>query len=179
MDFIVINLEYKIELKTPPVELLDWADNLLKIYNDLRAIMVTHYILQTDASFGLWGKSTYDALKDNPNLFLMLSGHKYGEAMRTEEFNGNTVHILFANYQELPNGGNGWLRIMKFSPENNEITMITYSPLLNQYGTDTVMGENTTSKVFTISYNMTNGPVSPRQKAATLINPPLRDNFSV
>ncbi len=72
--YIVINLEYKIELKTPPVELLDWADNLLKIYNDLRAIMVTHYILQTDASFGLWGKSTYDALKDNPNLFLMLSG---------------------------------------------------------------------------------------------------------
>ncbi len=120
--------------------------------------MVTHYILRTDASFSPWGQQVYDALKDNPNLFLMLSGHKYGEAMRTEEFNGNTVHILFANYQELPNGGNGWLRIMKFSPENNEITVITYSPLLNQYGTDTVMGDNTTSAAFTISYNMANCP---------------------
>ena len=150
MDFIVIDLEYT----SPPTDLLEWADSLLKTYSYRRAIVVTHYILDTDGSFGPWGQQVYNALKDNPNLFLMLCGHQHGEAMRREVYNGNTINIMLANYQDLPNGGNGWLRIMEFSPENDEITVTTYSPSLNQYGADTAMGEDTTSEVFTISYNM-------------------------
>ena len=157
MDFIVVNLEYA----TPSSGLLGWADNLLKNYSNRRAIVVTHYILNTDGSFGSWGQQVYNALKDNPNLFLMLCGHMHGEAMRSEVYNWNTVHILLADYQDQPNGGNGWLRIMKFSPENNEIAVTTYSPLLDQYGANTAMGVNTTSEVFTISYNMDNCPNDP------------------
>jgi len=159
MDFIVINLEYA----SPSSDLLDWADSQLKIYSDRRAIVVTHSILNTDGSFSSWGHQVYDALKDNSNLFLMLCGHYHGEAMRREEYNGNTVHILLADYQDQPNGGNGWLRIMEFSPENNEITVTTYSSLLDQYGANTAMGVNTTSEVFTISYNMDNCPNDPNK----------------
>jgi hypothetical protein len=150
MDFIVINLEYL----SPPNGLLDWADSLLKFYNDRRAIVVTHYILDIDGSFGLWGQQIYDALKDNRNLFLMLCAHHHGETIRREEYNGNTIHILLADYQDQPNGGNGWLRIMEFSPEDDDITVTTYSPSIDQYGTDIVMGVNTTSELFNIKYDM-------------------------
>lgn len=34
------------------------------------------------------------------------------------------------------NGGNGWLRIMKFLPAKNKIAVTTYSPVLKQYAKD-------------------------------------------
>ena len=46
------------------------------------------------------------------------------------------MHTLLADFQDYPNGGNGFLRILHFSPEKNEIRVETYSPWLNQYETD-------------------------------------------
>jgi hypothetical protein len=43
---------------------------------------------------------------------------------------------LLADYQDYPNGGNGWLRIMEVYPEINEVKVKTYSPYLNQFKTD-------------------------------------------
>ena len=84
----------------------------------------------------------------------MLCGHMHGEALRTEVFNGDTVHVILADYQDISNGGNGWLRIMEFQPANNRIRVLTYSPYIDQYGTDTVMGDDTISEEFFLSYNM-------------------------
>ena len=128
MDFIVINLDYV----NPAAGVLDWADQLLKDNIDRRAIVVSHYILNSNATFGSWGQQIYDTLKDNPNLFLMLCGHIHAEARRTD----GTLHTLLADFQDYPNGGNGFLRILHFSPEKNEIQVDTYSPWLNQYETD-------------------------------------------
>jgi hypothetical protein len=150
MNFIVINLNYG----RPDTAILNWAESLLKTYSERRAIVVSHYLLDIDGNFSIQGQKTYDALKNNSNLFLMLCGHRHGEALREEEHNGSTVNILLANYQTLPNGGDGWLRILEFSPAKDEITIKTYSPLLNKCGTDTVMGNDTTFQEFTISYNM-------------------------
>ena len=132
MDFIVINLEYL----TPATGVLEWADSLLKAYANRRAIVVSHYLLNLDATWGPWGQQIYEALKDNPNLFLMLAGHIHGESRRVDVYNGNTVNTLLADYQSLANGGNGWLRLLKFSPASDEISVMTYSPYLNQYDTD-------------------------------------------
>ncbi len=150
IDFMVINLNYD---TSPDIVVLNWAGGLLETYSNRLAIVVSHYLLNMDGSFGSQGQAIYDALKDNPNLFLMLCGHIQGEAMRVEEYNDNTVHIVLADYQDLSDGGDGWLRIMEFSPANDEITVKTYSPTLDQYGADTVMGYNTTSQEFTISYD--------------------------
>jgi hypothetical protein len=78
MDFIGINLNYE---ATVNVDILHWADNLLKVHSGRQAILVSHYVLNLNGSFGPQGQVMYDALKDNPNLFLMLCGHKHGEAM--------------------------------------------------------------------------------------------------
>ncbi len=147
MDFIVIYLEFD-----PAVNpnVLAWADNLLKTHINRRAIIVSHYITEAGnpAPFGVQGQAIYDALKGNANLFLMLAGHRPEEGRRTDVFNGNTVHTLMSDYQGRANGGDGWLRILEFSPANNQIRVRTYSPTLNQFETDA-------NSQFTLSYDMT------------------------
>lgn len=135
MDFILINLEYD---TTPTVAVLNWADALLKTYSNRRAIITSHYIVNTGnpASFGAQGQAIYNALKDNRNLFLMLCGHVSGEGQRTDSFNSHTIWSVLADYQGRTAGGNGWLRIVNFSPSNNVIRFITYSPWLDQFEND-------------------------------------------
>ena len=148
LDFIVLYLEYD---TSPDQAVLDWADARLKEYPNRRGIVVTHFFLNLDGTFGTQGAAIYNALKDNSNLFLMLCGHNHGEALRTDVYAGNTVHTLLADYQSYPNGGNGFLRIMEFSPDNNQIRVHTYSPWLDQDETDA-------NSDFTLDYNMQAGP---------------------
>ncbi|MCC6271144.1 MAG: putative Ig domain-containing protein, partial [Microbacteriaceae bacterium] len=137
MDFIVIHLEYDTSANAA---VLAWADNLLQTYSTRRAIVVTHWLINggNNATYSTQGQAIYNALKDNPNLFLMLGGHvpSPAEGQRSDTFNGNTVYSLMSDYQGRANGGNGWLRIITISPTNNNIQVKTYSPWLNQFETD-------------------------------------------
>ncbi len=66
---------------------------------------------------------------------MMLGAHvprDGGEGQRTDTFNGVTVHSILSNYQAYENGGNGWLRIMQFSPSRNRVSVRTYSPTVNE-----------------------------------------------
>jgi K319L-like, PKD domain len=153
MDFIVIYLEFD---PAADLNVLAWADDLLKTHVNRRAIIVSHYITGTGnpAPFGPQGQAIYETLKGNANLFLMLAGHIHGEGRRTDVFNDNPVHTLLSDYQERTNGGDGWLRILKFSPANNQIRVRTYSPTLNQFETDA-------DSEFTLSYDMAPNPNVP------------------
>jgi hypothetical protein len=134
IGFILINLQYK-----PTTEILDWADNLLKAHGDRWGIVQSHSILDRDNSWS--NEGIYEELKDNPNLFLMLCGHNHtpsdGAAQRTEIGDyGNTVYVLMSDYQEYPSGGNGYMRIMHFSPADDRISVQTYSPQAHGYLSD-------------------------------------------
>ena len=69
-------------------------------------------------------------------IFLVLSGHYESEVRITNLEKGYYVHQLLSDYQDKPNGGNGWLRIIKFSTFTDEISVQTYSSSLNKYETD-------------------------------------------
>ena len=75
----------------------------------------------------------------HPNIFLVLSGHigepGVGRLTSRGEW-GNSVHQLVANYQKLPNGGDGWLRLMRFLPVESSISVSTYSPYLDNFKLD-------------------------------------------
>jgi hypothetical protein len=45
---------------------------------------------------------------------------------------------LSADYQDLENGGNGFMQLLKFSIERDKesVSVKTYSPLLDEYKTD-------------------------------------------
>lgn len=133
LDFIVISVEFD-EAANPLV--LDWADALLKHHSKRSAIIVGHYFLDKDGNFSAQGEATYEALKDNPNLFLMLSGHQGGEAVRRNTFQGRTVYAMLSNYQWRSKGGSGMLRVMKIDPSKRSMEVATYSPWLDQYERD-------------------------------------------
>jgi len=81
-------------------------------------------------------------------IFLVLCGHNHGENMRTDIVDGYTVYQLLADYQDRTNGGNGWLRVLKFIPSEDTVTVQTYSPYLDQYEIDA-------DSQFNLFYDMT------------------------
>ncbi len=149
IDFISISFEYD---PLQDLNVTNWADSLLKAYPTRKGIVSSHWIINANASFSAQGQIIYDQLKDNPNLSLMLCGHVTEEARRTDPVaGGNVVHTMLSDYQARTNGGNGWTRILEFSPNDNAIYVKTYSPTLNQFETDD-------NSQFTLSYNMSNIP---------------------
>ena len=130
-NFIILHIEYGADNNV-----LAWADSVLKANSSRRAIVTSHYLINGDGSFGTDGTSIYNALKGNPNLFLMLCGHVSAEARRADTYNGNTVNTLLADYQNGSNGGDGWMRLLEFNPSSGTLSVRTYSPTLNRYDTD-------------------------------------------
>lgn len=155
LDFIVIHLEYNAGSVSSYQAVLDWADALLKAYPNRRGIVTSHWIVNTGnpASFSTQGQAIYDNLKDNPNLFLMLCGHVNGEGRRSDVFEGRTVYSVLQDYQDIVDGGRGFLRVYTFSPSNNQITVESYSPTLNRavQASDGVPSWTTS---YTLPYNM-------------------------
>jgi 3',5'-cyclic AMP phosphodiesterase CpdA len=133
MDFIALNLQ-----NGAPIDVLDWADNVLDKYSDRRAIISTHMYLDWDGSRMGIGELIWENLVvPHKNVFLVLCGHIPGEAERSDNLDNRTVYQLLSDYQSYHNnGGNGWLRIMEFVPSENKICVKTYSPYLDQYWTD-------------------------------------------
>ncbi|HOW79484.1 MAG TPA: Ig-like domain-containing protein [Candidatus Paceibacterota bacterium] len=140
LDFVVLYFEYN---TSPSAEVLAWGNAVLANHPHRRAIVITHYMgsAATPSSFSAQGSAIYNALKTNANLFLLLGGHVCGstgegEGSRTDTYKGNIVRTLISDYQCRTNGGNGWMRIMDFSPSNNVVTVQTYSPWTGEYETD-------------------------------------------
>ena len=103
-------------------------------------------------SWSAQGRTIYNALSNHPNLFLMLGGHVAGEGQRQDTaVKGNVVYTLLADYQDYINGGDGWLRIMTFSPANDTIKVQTYSPTRNGGSGDFQTDDDSQ---FTLSYDM-------------------------
>jgi hypothetical protein len=135
LDLIAIHVEYG---RNDDAVLAHWADSLLKAYPGRQALVVSHNLIGTGTP-GAWQNGAqllYDALRGNPNLFLMLCGHASGEGARMDVFQGDTVHTLLADYQNRPNGGDGWLRLVQVSPSSGAILVHTYSPTLDSLETD-------------------------------------------
>ncbi len=130
MQFIVIFIEYDDGMTSTSHAVLQWANTVLQANSSRRAIVISHNLLQggTSSSFTTQGQTIYNALKGNPNLFLMLGGHLDVASRRTDTFNGNTVYTLRSDYQSVDSQQSGYLRIMRFSPANNMIYVRTYSP---------------------------------------------------
>jgi len=149
IDFIVISLEFD---TTPDAADLNWADALLKTHPARRGIVITHHMVNTGlpASFSTLGAAIYAGLKDNPNLILMHGGHIAGEGRRSDTFEGRVVHSILADYQGRSNGGDGWMRVMKFRPSLDRVEVQTYSPTLDEYETDS-------NSQFSLSVNLKGG----------------------
>jgi hypothetical protein len=152
---------------------ISWANGIIAANPTKRAILVSHNVLDIadPAIFTTQGLAIYDAVKDNTNLFLMLCGHNHGTAMRTDTIGNHTITSLLADYQEVANGGDGYLRVMEFVPEENVINVKTFSPYTATYLTDA-------SNEFTVSYTMDNSSPTPFTELTTISVPRSSSNAS-
>ncbi len=147
-QYLILALEF-----LPRQESLDWAKTVLDANPNKEIIVVTHSFLFTDSTRAdqcnnndnggagnNQGEDVWQNLLINyPNLSLVLNGHFTGSTASRRVDLGlqqNLVNEIFANYQSLTNGGDGWMRILTFRPSLNRIDIVTYSPYLNQYKTD-------------------------------------------
>lgn len=151
-QLLVLALEF-----TPRSSALQWASNVLAANRDKDAIITTHSYLFSDdsrvakcdpdssATYGLTADNDgeemwHNFVKQHSNVVMVLSGHiKVGDGTgRLSEIglNGNLVNQVLADYQAYPQGGGGYLRIMRFTPSLNRVEVSTYSPYLNSYLTD-------------------------------------------
>lgn len=136
MDFVWVHLDF-----CPTAAVVDWGSSILNSFPDRIGMMTTHaYLgLSAERNTHVCGATQYiwDGLAPtSPNLHFMLSGHVHGESRRVDIANGHPVYQLLADYQSRSSGGQGWLRIMRFVPNEDKVYVQTYSPWLNQYESD-------------------------------------------
>ena len=160
MNFIAFHLEWD-DVDNPTRQaVLSWVHTLLSTtYSNRRAMITSHYLLNPNGTFSNQGQATFNAIKDLPNVFLMLAGHLDQASRRTDlADDGHPIHTLMSDYQTRPNGGDGWLRIMTFSPASDSIHVQTYSPTLGQFinsHPDNTAG--TAQNDFVLAYDMDSG----------------------
>ena len=130
---------------------VNWAASVIAANPDKEVFVVTHSYMFSDGTrvdqcdtgdlnsdnYGdkLWAK----LISQYSNFDMVNSGHitaATGSRRTDLGNNGNVVNQMFANYQELANGGDGYFRILTFHPLTNTIDVKTYSAYLNTYKTD-------------------------------------------
>ena len=143
LKFMVISLEF-----APRDETLAWAAEVAKKHPDHRVIVATHcymrpngrdtgcarqYKLEGNSGEQMWQK----LIRKQPNIFLVVSGHVLGVGLQksTNDAGGKVIEML-TDYQGLPNGGDGWLRTLRFVPAENKIYVRAYSPVLKKINED-------------------------------------------
>lgn len=103
-------------------------------YNVNNVIQKSPQIKLPSANNGqqIWEK----AIQPSSNIEMVLCGHVSGEGYRKDKNSaGKTVHQILFDAQSMGgghrdgNGGDGWLRILEFFPDNKTVKVKTFSPL--------------------------------------------------
>ncbi|MEO1296398.1 MAG: DNRLRE domain-containing protein [Cyanobacteria bacterium J06636_16] len=155
-EFLALHLD----LETPHAELA-WAQEIINENRDKPVMVTTHRYLQDAEEYTagvpivpsgrypeIWytieGQYSPDGIRaeeffnhfvaTNRNIFLVNVGHFHEEYRQTSvNVHGLPVHEVLADYQDAPNGGNGYLRIMEFDTAGDRINVTSYSPTLDNF----------------------------------------------
>jgi len=147
----------------PDEESYRWAQEVLEGNFEKPTIVSTHAYLTdsgtargsdelVQAGYDSIGQVIWDSfVRKNDQIFMVIGGHNHaganievsGEYSDDGEYhqvsmndNGHAVYEILANYQDYPNGGDGWLQLMELDVEKGRISMRTYSPFLDKYQDD-------------------------------------------
>lgn len=156
LDWLVFALEFG-----PRDVVLDWVHQVASQHPDHPVVLVTHAHVYSDET--LHGTSTdqswnphdyaldqaegdvndgvqvWQALQDLPNLAFLFNGHVLNDGagrVTGTGSGGNVVHQMLANYQMLDNGGDGWMRLLRFQPGRRRLDVQTFSPTLGRWNGD-------------------------------------------
>jgi hypothetical protein len=153
VDWLVFSLEFG-----PRNVVLSWANQVTTNYPNRRVILLTHAHVYSDNTLHgsstnqLWlptrdygrqnnGTDVWEKfLRHHANSALVFNGHicsgTSGRVVGVGDY-GNRVFQMMADYQILAFGGAGYLRIVQFFPDQDKMSVSTYSPFLDSWLTDT------------------------------------------
>jgi Lamin Tail Domain/Calcineurin-like phosphoesterase len=127
----------------------DWMNSVIAKYPERKVIIDLHENLQTTGGRGPIPTAIFNqVVKPNPNVIMVLSGHYHDAYTRTDAIDDNgdgvddrTVYSMLFDYQGLPEGGEGYLRLLHFdntggADGTGQIIVRTYSPSLDDFDSD-------------------------------------------
>jgi len=144
--YLALGLEF-----FPRESAVAWAQSVIDTNPDREVIVVTHAYLTKEgthyqdgdnygpAAYGLIqdysGQELWDNfIKTNSRIVLVISGHDIcspnNAHLISNGTNGNIVSQIFTNYQCHPNGGDGYILLLKFKTDTRVIEVTPYSTSL-------------------------------------------------
>lgn len=128
-------LHLNIKYQPTDTDTLKWAKEVLTQNAKIPTILSTHDYMLTDGKRSANGEVIWKELVAPYNhVFMVLAGHSFGENQRIDDnLAGHKVAQVLSDYQEEKDGGNGYLRIMRFDAAEGVINVRTYSPTLEEY----------------------------------------------
>jgi len=170
MDFIILHIECN-----APDKVLEWANGVLEDHPDRRAMITTHMYLgplkkpskssdyfdapkgrmrwhKTHGKDGNTPQQMWDkCFSKHRHLFLVCCGDQSrSQAMHqtAQGEHGNSVHECLSDYRE------GYLRVLRFEPKENRISVMTYSPHLQKLCEGTKFVPDVDQHQFSLEYAM-------------------------
>lgn len=135
-DFIMLYMGWGVN-----EEDIAWMNKVLEEHPDRKAVISLHEYLLVSGNRSPIGDQVFEnVVKPNENVIAVLSGHYHDSETLIDEIDDNgdgttdrKVYQMLADYQGGPEGGQGFLRLMKVNPVENKMYLQTYSPYLDQY----------------------------------------------
>ena len=146
VDFLMLYLEVD-----APNDALAWATGVLARHPARAAIVTMHTYMLHGEGVGREARRQYRKdgnsgeeiwekfVRRQQQVFMVLCGHvgktqEYHQVSKNDA--GANVLEMLADYQDRENGGDGWLRLIRFVPASREIQLRTYSPVLKRFESD-------------------------------------------
>ncbi|MET0304199.1 MAG: lamin tail domain-containing protein [Microbacteriaceae bacterium] len=139
IDFLMLYMGWG-----PTDESIAWMNEVLAAHPERIAIVNLHEFMLTTGGLGPVPQQIQDeVVATNPNVKMVFSGHYHDAFTRTDTFDDDgdgvaerTVYSMLFDYQGLPEGGLGFLRLLHFDNEGERMMVRTYSPSLDVYNSD-------------------------------------------
>ncbi|MCC2594583.1 metallophosphoesterase [Tessaracoccus sp. OS52] len=125
-------------------EQIEWMNEVLARYPERIAVVNLHEYMLTTGGLGALPQRIFDeVVATNPNVRMVQSGHYHDAFTRTDTFDDDgdgtaerTVTSMLFDYQGLPEGGLGYLRLQHYDNESRQLKVRTYSPSLGDFNAD-------------------------------------------
>lgn len=128
----------------PGDEQIAWMNEVLAQYPERVAVVALHEYMLTTGGLGPVPQRIYDeVVATNANVRFVVSGHYHDAHTRLDSFDDDgdgapdrTVTQMLFDYQGLPEGGQGYLRLLHVDTEGERIMVRTYSDYERDYDSD-------------------------------------------
>ena len=139
-DFIIVYMSWNIY-----EDEINWMNEVLAEHSDRKAILCfhayTHIRESVDGLLDYYGAMVQKrVVKQNPNVFAVLSGHYSGSTYQTVMFDDNgdgvkerTVYQICTDYQSVTQGGMQYIKFLYFDLDNDKVYMNSYSPYYDEF----------------------------------------------